>query len=248
MYSYIESSRGSPTNADYNYVIDSWDENDTTPNPCYGLKICIVGISHRHELNGQGGTYTDSLHSSGVREILTARTVGELGKIYKRYYPLPRRGTQHHGGPAQTQECVGIFYINNSPSGIHPMPGSICGIAPPPVGVCGIEDGAITLEHGTKSLAEINGDTTTGYLRVKCSSVMNVILYVKTEVNGKLYLDANKSLYSTIKVNGNSGDKGYQFYANNSGVSVPITSTLTSNGATGAGVFSGQTIAILALP
>ncbi|MFJ3264866.1 adhesin [Serratia liquefaciens] len=249
IYSYIEKSTGSPTNADYEYVIASWDDDDLTPNPCFGVKTCAISGSHRHNAEGTAGVRFDGLSSSSEPGILYARTVGELGRIYKQRYPFPRIGKTHHGGPAVTQECVGIFYQNWAQDGAYRlMPGSVCGIAPPPIGICSIIDEHLILEHGVLSVSELSGNMSSGSLRVVCSMPTDVVLYIKTESNGLLYIDPKRTIYSKLKVNGMAGNSGYKFTAGSGGVSVPITSELNYVGSVEPGEFSSQTVAILALP
>lgn len=55
-------------------------------------------------------------------------------------------------------------------------------------------------------------------------------------------------VYSTLRINGALGNLGYQFTADTRGVTVPITSTLGVTGTIKAGNYSGQSVAILALP
>lgn len=44
IYSYVTQSTGSPSNASYKFVLESWDMDDLSPNPCYQQANC----AYRH--------------------------------------------------------------------------------------------------------------------------------------------------------------------------------------------------------
>ncbi|CAI0975186.1 Uncharacterised protein [Serratia proteamaculans] len=259
IYSYITESTGIPTSAKYKFVIDSWDREDTMPNPCFGQRMCAVGINHRHTPNEGGGTSDvdnpATIGSGPHPEIVKLKTMGELSRYYQSIYPLPQVGGTSHVGEARIQECVGLFYNIHSPSSVRSndsriMPGSICGVAPPPIGVCGIEEQRLDLQHGVLQESELAGNTARGSLRIVCSKKMNIVMHIRTGSHGRLDLGANSGIYSTLSVNGAVNDQGYPF--NNvdpTGVILNITSTLGVTGTTvKAGDYSGQTVAILVIP
>lgn len=257
IYSYVTKSTGSPSNAAYEYVLESWDKDDSSPNPCYQQSMCAVGINHRHTSANTGGstavTPSASIVGSGrYPQITQLRTMGELSRFYQSIYPLPIVGATSHVGDAITQECVGLFYTTSSSSAVEGnsarlMPSSVCGIAPPPVGVCGIDEQQLDLNHGVLPDTDLVGNTARGSLRVVCSQKMNIVMYIRVGSNGRLDL-GNSGVYSTLRINGALGNLGYQFTADTRGVTVPITSTLGVTGTIKAGNYSGQSVAILALP
>ena len=108
--------------------------------------------------------------------------------------------------------------------------------------------GSVTavLESSPEQLS-ITGNTARGSLRVVCSQKMTIVMYIRVGSNGRLEL-GNSGVYSTLRVNGALGNQGYQFTADPRGVTVPITSTLGVTGPVKAGDYSGQSVAILALP
>ncbi|MGK2695367.1 MrpH family fimbial adhesin [Serratia surfactantfaciens] len=257
IYSYVTQSSGSPSDAKYEYVLESWDTDDPSPNPCYQQSQCAIGINHRHTSANTGGS-TDVTPSASVvgssvhPQITKLKTMGELSSYYQRYYPLPISGKTSHVGDPITQECVGLFYTTSSGSAVlgasaRLMPSSVCGIAPPPVGVCGIDEQQLDLNHGVLPDTELAGNTARGSLRVVCSQKMNIVMYIRVGSNGRLDLGSS-GVYSTLRINGALGNLGYQFTADTRGVTVPITSTLGVTGNIKAGNYSGQSVAILALP
>lgn len=258
IYSYITESVGTPTSATYKFVIESWDRNDQTLNPCFGMKQCAVGINHRHTGSNAGGTASVlpspfTLGSAQYPQITQLKTMGELGQYYQSVYPLPIEGSTNHVGDAITQECVGMFYNINSATTVSTissrlMSGSVCGIAPPPVGVCGIEEQQLDLSHGVLQEPDLAGNTARGSLRVVCSQKMDIVMYIRTENEGRLELGNNSGVYTTLRVNGVAANKGYPFTADALGVTIPVTSTLGVTGTVKAGDYSGQSVAILALP
>lgn len=258
IYSYITESIGSPTNATYKFVIESWDRNDQTLNPCFGMKQCAVGINHRHTGSNAGGTASVlpssfTLGSAQHPKITQLETMGELGQYYQSVYPLPIEGSTNHVGDAITQECVGMFYNTHSATTVSTtssrlISGSVCGIAPPPVGVCGIEEQQLDLSHGVLQEPDLMGNTSHGSLRVVCSQKMDIVMYIRTENEGRLELGNNSGVYTTLRINGVAANKGYPFTADALGVTIPVTSTLGVTGTVKAGDYSGQSVAILALP
>lgn len=54
IYSYVTQSTGSPSNASYKFVLESWDMDDLSPNPCYQQANCAIGINHRHTSTNTG--------------------------------------------------------------------------------------------------------------------------------------------------------------------------------------------------
>ncbi len=257
IYSYVTKSTGSPSNASYEFVLESWDTDDSSPNPCFQQAQCAIGINHRHTSSNTGGNAGVSpsayvVGSARYPQITKLATMGELSRFYQSINALPIKGSTFHNGEAITQECVGLFYNTRSGSGVGDsnailMPGSICGIVPPPVGVCGIDEQQLDLNHGVLSDTELTGNTARGSLRVVCSQKMTIVMYIRVGSNGRLEL-GNSGVYSTLRVNGALGNQGYQFTADTRGVTVPITSTLGVTGTVKAGDYSGQSVAILALP
>jgi hypothetical protein len=257
IYSYISKSSGTKTNAKYEFVIASWDDVDYNSNPCYGLKRCVIGVNHLHDYNHRGGVATVTpkvaVGSSTAPDLLTVRTMGEVGRIFKRFYSLPIYGSTYHKGSMITNECVGIFWSGKSATNINVssaelVTGSVCGIAPPPIGVCSISEERIVLNHGSLTGDSLQGNVARGSLFVVCSQPTSVALTIRVDNNSRLSLGNNTGVYSTLRINDKPGVSGYQFVALSSGATIPITSTLGVNGAVKPGNYSGQTVAILAVP
>lgn len=114
IYSYVTKSTGSPSNAAYEYVLESWDKDDSSPNPCYQQSMCAVGINHRHTSANTGGstavTPSASIVGSGrYPQITQLRTMGELSRFYQSIYPLPIVGATSHVGMPSLRSVSGCF-------------------------------------------------------------------------------------------------------------------------------------------
>jgi hypothetical protein len=250
IYSYINKSIGTTEKATYEYTIEAWDEDIDIPNPCYRNVYCEVGISHRHNDKGEPGPRSVEVYRLPLASQW--KTVGELGKEYKTYRPLPYSGVLWHEsgwGDKLTTECVAIYYsVNLGPRTM--MPGSICGVAPPPAGICGFTNMAnITLDHGPVS-ASSRHDPISVNIGVSCSQSSKLKLYVKTAYNGRLDLRGPGSgVYSILRLNGVLADQGLDLPAvGPAGVNISLSSTLFTNSSSAAGNYEGSAIVILAVP
>ncbi|HIH8985054.1 TPA: hypothetical protein ACYUTL_004843 [Serratia marcescens] len=251
IYSYITKSTGSPEKAAYEYTVESWDEDIDIPNPCYGYFYCYIGIGHRHTDKGEvGGNLVEVYRLSNVRYI---KTVGELGREYKKLRPLPYSGIMlHEGGVRElTTECVGIYYIptNGSSGTFQMMPGMVCGVAPPPAGICGFTNTMdITLDHGSV-ISTAQHEPISVNVGMSCSQQSKLKLYVKTANNGRLDLQGPGSgVYSILRLNGVLADKGLDILVGPSGTNVSLSSQLFTNSSTSAGSYVASAVIVLAVP
>ncbi|MCC4106648.1 MrpH family fimbial adhesin [Serratia ureilytica] len=250
IYSYISKSTILPDGISfiYDYTIESWDEDIDIPNPCYGTRDCFVYITHKHSDNWDAGQQGFEGYTIDSRNL---KTVGELGREYKKKRPLPYSGNLGHGDTNKkvSAECVAIYYIRDHSQDRKVMPGMICGVAPPPAGICGFTNMSdITLDHGPVS-ASAQHDPRTVNIGVSCSRPTPLKLYVKTGSNGRLDLNGPGSgVYSTLRLNKVPADQGLDLQqVGPSGVNVSLSSELHTNVSSTAGNYAGSAIVILAV-
>ena len=266
IFSYItKSEKPSSGESLYEYVIESWDRNDTTPNPCYGEIRCAVSINHMHDIDGSGGASSSSFAnpsiSVGSRKyptMLSARTMGELRSIVVPVTGMPIRGSIRHLGTQQVDECVGLFYTTKNSSNAtfkdaHLLPGSVCGIAPPPVGVCNFTADNLTLDHGSINVEDtlngknINGNKVSATLGIQCSLAKRLRVIASTDNDGMAMLGNN--LYSKVTMNSVPITGSGTVYNLPGGTTqFTIASELRSNGSVAPGNYNKVVNLILTLP
>lgn len=242
----------------YQFTIADWDEEDTTANPCYGQSACTIFISHRHNSAGTSGTgVTRSWGSGSYPFLLTASTMGDLGKRFKAVFSLPfSNAANHTANTVAVEECVGIFYArgtdlgnitsttsNSAFSGYSLLPGSICGAAPAPSGKCDFTQDSLTIDHGTLSRKELEGHEATEQVNITCTTSQTLKLYIYAA--DKVLLRDDGSLYSELYMNNTTlGTDGFTLDVEENAV-VDIKSKLRTNGTPEAGEFSGSTIMLI---
>lgn len=249
---------------DYDFTVADWDENDPTPNPCYGLNACTIFIGHRHNAAGTSGSRIARSWGAGGSAgdnnwILSAETMGDLGKALKGRFSFPfSTSTRHTGNTVATEECVGFFYragsnagnndseVNQSAFEGHPMvPGSICGAAPPPSGSCDFTQDVLTLDHGTLSRKELDGHEVSETVDISCTISQTLKLYIYSAE--KVQLRDDGSLYSELFMNDNVlGNTGLTLEVAEQ-ESVVVKSVLRTNGSVAAGEFSGSTVMLITI-
>ena len=243
---------------DYSFTIGDWDENDSTPNPCYGLTACTIFIGHRHNSAGTSGSgIVRSWSANTYPVITTSETMGALGAGIKAIFSLPFSSTTNHtANTVATEECVGMFYAagsnlgsNNSAtnngtfSGYPIMPGSICGVAPAPSGSCDFEQDVLNLDHGTLARQELEGHEASENVSINCTTSQTLKLYIYSA--DKVQLREDGSLYSELYLNDNVlGTTGFTLDVAEQ-ENVAVKSVLRTNGSVEAGEFSGSTIMLI---
>lgn len=261
VWSWIDNLTTCSTNTycyDYNFTIADWDENDETPNPCYGLNACTLLISHRHNAAGTSGRRAERTWGSGTYPFLTsAETMGELGKAFKAVFSLPFSSTTNHSAATvATEECVGLFYaagqnLGTNTSSVttdamqgHPLlPGSICGAAPAPSGSCDFEQDVLLLDHGTLSRRQLEGHEVSENVTISCTTSQTLKLYIYSADNVQLRDDG--SLYSELYMNDTVlGTEGFDLDVQQQ-ENVTVKSVLRTNGSVEAGEFSGSTVMLI---
>lgn len=257
VWSWINAiTQNSSTNYDYDFTLADWDENDTTPNPCYGQTACTIFISHKHSSSGTSGTGV--VRGWGVAAypfIGSSVTLGEVGVELKKIFPLPYSGTTNHVGSVNFEECVGFFYapgvnIGTSTSandekyrGYNILPGSICGTAPQPSGSCDFNQDVLTLDHGTLPRQELDGHEVSETVSINCTTSQTLKLYIYSADNVQLRDDG--SLYSELYMNDNVlGTNGFTLDVAEQ-ENVVVKSILHTNGSVAAGEFSGSTVMLI---
>jgi hypothetical protein len=244
----------------YDFTIGGWDEDDETINPCYGLTSCTVFIGHRHDAAGTSGSQAIRSWDAGVHKfLLSAKTMGELGREVKAIFSLPFTSTaRHNANSVTTEECVGLFYaagsnlgtnngeVNNASfSGHLLLPGSICGTAPAPSGTCDFDQNDITLEHGTLTRSELEGHSASAEVNISCTSEKTIQVYIYSADGVELRGDG--SLFSELYINDSAlSDSGFTLEVQDT-ISVNVKSVLRTNGTVAAGDFSGSTVMLITI-
>lgn len=243
---------------DYNFTIADWDEDDSTPNPCYGLSACTIFIGHRHDAAGTSGSGIVRSWGAGTYPfIIESETMGDLAKQIKAIFSLPFSSTTNHkANTVAAEECVGMFYaagknlgsnssaVNETAFQGHPMmPGSICGTAPQPSGSCDFDQDVLTLDHGTLTRNELDGHEVSETVSINCTSSQTLKLYIYSADNVQLRDDG--SLYSELYMNDNVlGTNGFTLDVAEQ-ENVTVKSVLRTNGSVAAGEFSGSTVMLI---
>lgn len=235
IFSHITSSYSYNGGVYYNAVIDYWDENDSTPNPCYNLTACKISFNHVHSENGEGGTP----EKEAIPNAYKYATIGELGTEFKKKWGLPYSLTIYHGGPINFRECAGIFYNGD---GTKLLPNSICKAAPPQELICTLT-GDTNLEHGNLLKGAVAGHKTSTTLKISCNMSALLSVYSYGSGTDNIQLSNDGSLESEITLNGMNGKQGVDIEVKlNSDSSINITSTLIQHGELTEGVFHGSGI------
>lgn len=243
---------------DYNFTIADWDEDDSTPNPCYGLSACTIFIGHRHDAAGTSGSGIVRSWGAGTYPfIIESETMGDLAKQIKAIFSLPFSSTTNHkANTVAAEECVGMFYaagknlgsnssaVNETAFQGHPMmPGSICGTAPQPSGSCDFDQDVLTLDHGTLTRNELDGHEVSETVSINCTTSQTLKLYIYSADNVQLRDDG--SLYSELYMNDNVlGTNGFTLDVAEQ-ENVVVKSILHTNGSVAAGEFSGSTVMLI---
>lgn len=243
---------------DYTFEIGDWDTNDPTPNPCFNLSKCTIFISHKHRADGSSGYHIDKAWDSKYHDfILTAPTMGELGKGIKQIFSFPYTSTTRHSSVKVTwQECVGIFYAPGKNLGEYSsaaqlskfqhyslLPNSICGSAPPPSGSCDFEQPELNLDHGILNNQQLEGNEVSNDVNIRCTTSQNLSIYIFSA--DKIPLRDDGSLYSTLYINDKTlGSAGFALEVTDR-ATVSIKSVLHTQGRVSGGTFSGSTVLLL---
>lgn len=262
--SYITKIDDSGT-GDYRYniwfTIAYMDEDDPTPNPCYGSSFChyrfTIGVPNR-----RGGQYSLIIFSRVYRlsDAKNLRTMGEIAANFKSRLSFPissvvtgtPSGIGSYGFRGEAA-CFGLFRVTTNGGGIWggqgiPAPGATCGIAPPPIGKCQLV-GDITLDHGTVNSDRIDGNQATTTANLECSQAMSIKVTATGVGSTDVVLRADGSLTSSLQVNGVAGKTGATVdVLANTKTPVKFTSVLKTKGTVAAGPFTGSGTAVLSIP
>lgn len=248
-----------------NYWYNFWftiayiDDDDPTPNPCYGGNPCAYRFTVGMKWGRKGQYALLSFPRAYRVDAINAKTLGDVGALFKSKISLPLTGMERGATPSNTmatfkfdETCFGLFRetYQGAIAGIvgSPVPGSTCGIAPAPFGVCKLV-GDIVLDHGTVNSDQVNGNQATTIANLECSQAMSVKVTATGVATTDVVLRADGSLTSSLQVNSIAGKTGATVdVLANTKTPVKFTSVLKTKGAVSAGPFSGSGTAILSIP
>jgi len=230
--------------------IDSWDEDDQTPNDCYGTprtSYCTIAITVTERSSTRGTAKLNFF----IDDIYEFKTIGELAKIFKAKYPLPYplTGAQLDDGNPVTTYCFNLGYFTNGGYSANSyVPSVECGFAPPVALKCSIE-GNTNLEHGELTTNEINGHKASSSLNASCNNDATLIIRAFGEAGNKnITLRPDGSLESALYINDMPGDTGLKVdFKKNITTPINITSELIQKSELQEGEFHGSGIIMMSM-
>ncbi|PIF24072.1 MrpH family fimbial adhesin [Candidatus Pantoea floridensis] len=228
--------------------IDSWDENDNLPNPCFGVPSstdCELRVVFYDLVTKQYANVSSSLFIGGVNNI---KTIGELGTRFKQRFSIPL-------------ELIFVILANEDPTTkcfslalytqgtlFSPVEGVKCATSPPDTLTCEIQGNA-NLEHGEMTTNEVNGHKANTKFDISCNNDATLFLKAYGEAGSKnITLKSDKSLESAIYINDVRSDAGLKInIKKNIPAAIQITSELIKNGELEEGAFHGSGIFIISM-
>ncbi|WP_283602732.1 hypothetical protein [Serratia proteamaculans] len=239
------------------FTIAYADENDATPNPCYGAAYCKYAfmVGSKRKIGGRYGGM------SGYKAIRAegARNIGEVITLYKAqrgitfpYSSMMRSGAWFTIAQYSTElSCFGLYRILSeglNSVAVEPVVGASCGIVPLPLGACKLV-GDIVLDHGTINSDRVDGNQTSTTAYLECNQAMSIKVTATGMAAPDVTLRADGSLSSSLQVNGIAGKTGATVdVPANTRTPVKFTSVLKTKGTVAAGPFTGSGTAVLIVP
>ncbi|WP_447873180.1 hypothetical protein [Serratia fonticola] len=212
----------------YRYAINGWSlvevgQASETPAPENG-SVCA---GHKHK-SGAGDFSANCVNDN---RVTPGTNIGSIARGIQ----LPV-SISHSGPPGD--ECVGVFYTRRSAqpwsNAIFP-PGS-CVSVPPPDVWCSVVQPSITIDHGQLSIKTGTNTAQTDF-DVTCTTPVSIKILLGTDV-----IDLRNGLNSRLKIEGEINGR----HQMNSGLNHrAITSTINTDNAQSAGVYSGSSVLFL---
>ncbi|WP_345827698.1 hypothetical protein AAGR08_19015 [Pantoea sp. BRR-3P] len=194
-------------NYEYTGFIDYWDEDDKRPNLCFKKNFCMLDVAIKE--------IESNLHYTprgiSLNDISDLETIGEIGKLFKKKYPLPYKisggsNTQYTPG----NHCIAIsFYLNGNVNHIGEIT-NFCKPAPPANLTCSIT-GNNNIEITPATSDEAKSGFKGGYIKIaiKCNLDATLYAYAYGEAgNRTVTLKPDGSLYAFLYFT--SGEQGYE--------------------------------------
>ncbi|WP_274864578.1 hypothetical protein [Serratia marcescens] len=231
----------------YTAKLTYWDTNDTTPNPLYGCSsLCEVSFFYNDALTNGG-----QMGKLYFKEIETSKTIGELATHFARYGYLNREFSSPFG-VGNSGACLFFGYWGRVPGaggGYMPTPfpgGMQC--VPPVITptVCDIGEQQLELKHGALRGEDINGNTVSTTMHVKCNFAFKVRV-MSSDRSGSIYFNGPQGFRSDLKVDGVNLGKGKVINATPKGATLLLSSTLVGYDGS-LGTFNGSKVIIVSLP
>ncbi|MCC8368286.1 MULTISPECIES: MrpH family fimbial adhesin [Xenorhabdus] len=206
-----------------------WTEEEGIENPCYNKPQCYVGPDVQYNNGKQPGMYGSCIDAKVcLTDAHKYRTTADVMRAYKSQLGIPKRVTF----PIITAnaQCVGLFYTNQISSGYgtaQKFPNSTCNKLPPANQSCELIV-PVEIAYGELKASEVNNATRSINGQFSCALYSNKIMLQVKSINNepKVYLDANKQIYSALQIDGKNAADGVNVTAE--GKYIPSTFTLTS--------------------
>ncbi|CAI2500308.1 hypothetical protein [Serratia plymuthica] len=227
---------------------------DDTPNPCYRMSRCEIGLSTLWFI-GSTPSPNQRVHRwitpPTAQWVLTAPTMGDLGDNMGKNLGFPvdvNFGNMSSEGMTDYIMCI-TYRINGGapqymPGGFYCTGADGSGGSPPPAR-CEALTQDITFNYGALNASQVNGSVQKGQFSLRCDRNATVRIYAKGLGSGGL-LTMNKSLSSRLRIANVAADKGYttKVWANSQS-SYEVSSTLEVSGDVPLGSFSGSTVIVM---
>lgn len=221
--------------------IDSWDEDDNTPNPCYNsTEDCFYSFQ----------ALTPGRSQMASRDMQfparSYKTIGEAGKAFKKKYSLPYRLEANYVSSDSDSDnyllsCITMGYYAIYGRTGDRLPGVVCKTSPPEDLICTFT-GNTNLEHGILSANEIDNNEAESNLWLTCNKNTKMNLYAFGEAGNKyITLKTGGSLKSQLLISNQEADNGIMVDVKaNTPYAVPIKSRLIKSGEVEEGPFHGS--------
>ena len=229
--------------------IDSWDENDNLPNPCFGIPSstgCDLSVVFYDSVPNKYAVINSDNILWGVYNI---KTIGELGAAFKKKFPIPLAlNFVINAHDDRTTKCFKLALYTTSFDLFGPIEGVKCETSPPDTLTCEIQGNA-NLEHGEMTTNEVNGHKANTKFDISCNNDATLFLKAYGEAGSKnITLKSDKSLESAIYINDVRSDAGLKInIKKNIPAAIQITSELIKNGELEEGAFHGSGVFIISM-
>lgn len=230
------------------FTMHDWPDEDWVAAPSLCQRSCLIGMQISP---GNGEPASGQFITDSGMTITGAKTMGDISRAWKARYGLG--GSFYVGVPttalSRPNMCLGMkFNVGGGKIGL--LPGLTClGYSPGiPATFCYIQEGTINLNHRTVESSVLEGNIAQASTNIRCTLPANVVLRMANLTNSQLYLNSERTLYSTIRINGSPVSNGVNMRVDTGGInySIDFSSTLGSSSQNiTTGQYSGSSVMIV---
>ncbi len=232
--------------------LNDWFGEDSDPSPCYRVGACELGL--QLYLTEDYSNYIPKGAPSWFARgawLSAEENLGDLGKALRKNVGLPMMrllyiGTDTPNTLSQVTLVCLVYRTNGGAPRWFPD-NRFCSTTAGGIGPegtwCEPRGGAITFNYGTVESTAVNGRTRSAPYSLWCNRTVTAKVYAKNLSGGRLYLSADRRLYTDLTIDGRELGTGVTKVFNEGVVSnYTIQSTLGSSGEPQGGQFSGSTV------